>query len=111
MATTKPQNGGQGLKDEIKEINFSSNNTFNNRQPNSNLNDLVKFVVYKTHKDLWELVGYLNGRSPIGYPNKDAQIMLYLTQRPNDSLRQNFNIEFIYKNGDIKTGQVSANWK
>ena len=110
FATTKATNGYKGLKNKITDITFSSNKMFNGRPPNSSLIDLLKYSLY-TQQEISTLKKDLNDYAYVDNTGATPYRILYLTQRPTDSLRHVFTFQLIYENGTSNSAQVALTWK
>jgi hypothetical protein len=106
-ATTCPEWGEYGLKNKIREISFTSSETFQDRTPNSSLNEFMTCNYYTIRKDITldSLKSVLNNWNP-GFLNKCT---FFINYKPDNSLPQEFKITFELDNDEIivlKTNEI-----
>ena len=111
MATTKPQNGSYGIKDDkITGITITSEKIFNGSLPQTLLNGLFKMQGYKTPLDIEEIKTKLNDRSPSPFPDNEGYLNFYMTQKANDTLTHTFKLTLEYEKGFVQTATTSIKW-
>jgi hypothetical protein len=98
-ATKCPQWGEYGLKNKIREITFSSSETFQGRSPNSRLNEFMTCNYENIRQDIGldSIKSVLNNWKP-GFLN---ECTFFINSKPDNSLPQEFKIKFELENNEI----------
>ncbi len=111
FATTKPSNGYKGLRDKIIDIQFTSDQTFNGRIAETNINTILNTSFIYRASDFEEFEIRLNDGPPSYYARTGKDLILYITEKPKDNLSHNFTLKFIFESGKILSGNLSLVWK